>query len=75
MFFWGRHQQYVFYRYRLNIWDVGGQKSIRPFWMNYFENTDGIVWVVDSSDGTRLETCKIELKRLLEEEVSEKKKD
>lgn len=32
-------------RYMLNIWDVGGQKSIRPFWRNYFEQTDGIVWV------------------------------
>lgn len=25
---------------RLNVWDIGGQQAIRPFWSNYFENTD-----------------------------------
>lgn len=29
------------------MWDVGGQKSIRTYWRNYFESTDGIIWVVD----------------------------
>lgn len=29
--------------FKLTVWDVGGQKSIRPYWRNYFENTDGIV--------------------------------
>lgn len=24
-------------RYKLNIWDVGGQKTIRSYWRNYFE--------------------------------------
>ena len=23
-----------------NVWDIGGQKAIRPYWSNYFENTD-----------------------------------
>ena len=27
--------------YTLNFWDVGGQKSIRAYWRNYFESTDG----------------------------------
>ncbi|GFY80383.1 ADP-ribosylation factor family protein [Actinidia rufa] len=36
--------------YTLNIWDVGGQRTIRSYWRNYFEQTDGLVWVVDSSD-------------------------
>lgn len=25
------------------VWDVGGQKSLRPYWRNYFEGTDAIV--------------------------------
>ena len=25
--------------YVLNLWDVGGQKSIRSYWRNYFEQT------------------------------------
>ena len=36
--------------FSLNLWDVGGQKSIRTYWRNYFEQTDGIIWVVDSVD-------------------------
>eukprot|EP01032_Pedospumella_encystans_P039016 gene39016-44232_t len=28
--------------FKLNIWDVGGQKSIRPYWKNYFDTTDAI---------------------------------
>ena len=32
--------------FRLNIWDVGGQKTIRSYWRNYFEQTDGLIWVV-----------------------------
>ena len=27
--------------YQLNVWDVGGQKTIRAYWRNYFERTDG----------------------------------
>jgi len=54
--------------YRLNIWDVGGQKTIRSYWRNYFEQTDGLVWVVDSSDLRRLNDCKEELHNLLKEE-------
>ena len=53
----------------MNIWDVGGQKSLRSYWRNYFECTDGLVWVVDSADHRRLEDCKKELAALLLEEV------
>ena len=56
--------------FKLNIWDVGGQKSIRSYWRNYFEQTDAIVWVVDSADKRRLFDCKAELLGLLQEEVS-----
>ena len=31
--------------YNVNVWDVGGQKSIRTFWKNYFENTDILVCI------------------------------
>ena len=57
------------YRYKLNIWDVGGQKSIRSYWRNYFEQTDALVWVVDSADRLRIQDCKQELLQLLQEEV------
>lgn len=54
--------------YRLNIWDVGGQKTIRAYWRNYFEQTDGVIWVVDSADRARLEMCKMELETILRQE-------
>lgn len=52
----------------LNIWDVGGQQSLRSYWRNYFESTDGLIWVVDSNDAERLAVCKEELHTLLKEE-------
>ncbi|GLV43573.1 ADP ribosylation factor-like 2 [Carabus blaptoides fortunei] len=54
--------------FKLNLWDVGGQKSLRSYWRNYFECTDGLIWVVDSADKRRLEDCKDELHLLLKEE-------
>ena len=54
--------------YRLNVWDVGGQRTIRAYWRNYFERTDGVIWVVDSTDGNRMGDCKKELWSLLGQE-------
>jgi len=54
--------------YKLNVWDVGGQTTIRSYWRNYFEQTDGLVWVVDSGDKIRLEDCRRELHQLLLQE-------
>jgi ADP-ribosylation factor-like protein 2 len=46
---------------------------LRSYWRNYFESTDGLVWVVDSADKIRLNDCRAELHALLLEEVKEKK--
>merc|ERR1712216_890950 len=54
--------------FNLNIWDVGGQSSLRSYWRNYFEQTDGLIWVVDSADCARLHDCKAELQLLLRQE-------
>ena len=52
----------------MNVWDIGGQREIRPYWKNYYENTDGLVYVVDSADDVRLKECTEELIALLSEE-------
>ena len=57
------------YMFDLRIGDVGGQKTLRAYWRNYFEQTDGVVWVVDSTDHERLADCAKELHLLLQEEV------
>lgn len=54
--------------FTLNIWDVGGQKSLRAYWKNYYEDTDGLVFVVDSCDKHRLQDCKRQLQEVLREE-------
>ncbi|KAG1672716.1 hypothetical protein FOA52_005194 [Chlamydomonas sp. UWO 241] len=54
--------------FNLNIWDIGGQRSIRPYWRNYFDSTDALIYVIDSADKNRLQESGIELSQLLEEE-------
>lgn len=58
----------VIHSFQLSLWDVGGQKSLRSYWRNYFEDTDCLVWVVDSSDRQRVTDCRRELHQLLQEE-------
>lgn len=49
--------------------DVGGQKTLRSYWRNYFEKTDALIWVVDATDRLRIDDCREELHGLLQEEV------
>lgn len=55
-------------QYALNIWDIGGQQTLRAYWKNYYEETDALIWVIDSADADRMATCKEELEKLLKEE-------
>lgn len=52
--------------FKLNVWDVGGQKALRTYWNNYFENIDALVFVIDSSDSKRLGESGTELQKILE---------
>ncbi len=45
-----------------------GQKSIRPYWRNYFDQTDALIYVIDSADRRRMEETGVELQQLLDEE-------
>lgn len=53
---------------QFQVWDLGGQTSIRPYWRCYYPNTDAIVFVVDSADVERMNVAKGELAAMLEEE-------
>ena len=50
------------------VWDVGGQDKIRPLWRHYYQNTHGLIFVIDSNDRDRIEDAKEELHRMLNEE-------
>jgi small GTP-binding protein len=50
------------------VWDIGGQDKIRPLWRYYYQNTQGIIFMVDSSDRERIDEARQELTKLLTEE-------
>lgn len=52
----------------LQVWDLGGQTSIRPYWRCYYADTKAVVYVVDSSDRERLGVNKAELLAMLSED-------
>uniref|UniRef100_A0A7S4MDR5 Uncharacterized protein n=1 Tax=Vannella robusta TaxID=1487602 RepID=A0A7S4MDR5_9EUKA len=53
---------------RFQVWDLGGQSSIRPYWRCYYANTSAIIYVVDSADPQRIGISKEELVSMMEEE-------
>jgi len=50
------------------VWDVGGQDKIRPLWRHYFQNTQGLIFVVDSNDRERASEATDELNKMLNED-------
>ncbi|KAI9732262.1 MAG: Arf GTPase arl1 [Claussenomyces sp. TS43310] len=51
-----------------NVWDLGGQTSIRPYWRCYYANTAAVIFVIDSTDIDRLGTASEELAAMLNED-------
>ncbi|KFY22246.1 hypothetical protein V493_06730 [Pseudogymnoascus sp. VKM F-4281 (FW-2241)] len=50
---------------KFNVWDVGGQDKIRPLWRHYYSGTQGLIFVIDSSDRARIAEAREELKRII----------
>lgn len=53
---------------KFQVWDLGGQTSIRPYWRCYYANADAVIYVVDSCDRDRIGTSRDELAAMLEED-------
>ncbi|KAL3316645.1 ADP-ribosylation factor, Arf Arf6, partial [Cichlidogyrus casuarinus] len=49
---------------RFNVWDVGGQEKIRPLWRHYYTGTQGLIFVVDSTDRLRMADARVELHKI-----------
>ncbi|GAU39334.1 hypothetical protein TSUD_60850 [Trifolium subterraneum] len=47
------------------VWDVGGQEKLRALWRHYFNNTDGLIYVVDSLDRERIGKAKQEFQTII----------
>lgn len=52
----------------LTVWDVGGQRKMRPHWKHHYSETAGLVFVVDSWDQRRLDEARKELHRVIKSE-------
>lgn len=52
---------------KFNVWDLGGQTSIRPYWRCYYTCTQAIIYVIDSTDIQRLSATTKELNAILNE--------
>ncbi|KAK3556963.1 hypothetical protein QTP70_022304 [Hemibagrus guttatus] len=69
VFFPGFNVETVEYKnISFTVWDVGGQDKIRPLWRHYFQNTQGLIFVVDSNDRERVNEAREELMRMLAED-------
>ena len=55
-------------KYRLSIWDVGGQDKLRPFWRHHYTGVQGIVFLIDSNDSERFSAAAHEVGLLLKED-------
>jgi ADP-ribosylation factor protein 1 len=53
---------------QLTTWDVGGRDKIRPLWRHYYQNTSGLVFVLDSNDRERINEACDELYRMANED-------
>ena len=51
------------------MWDIGGQREIRPYWRNYYEEISAIIYVIDSTDTNRMEEVKTNLDELMNEDL------
>eukprot|EP00345_Euplotes_harpa_P000781 CAMPEP_0168324974 /NCGR_PEP_ID=MMETSP0213-20121227/4414_1 /TAXON_ID=151035 /ORGANISM="Euplotes harpa, Strain FSP1.4" /LENGTH=141 /DNA_ID=CAMNT_0008327375 /DNA_START=55 /DNA_END=480 /DNA_ORIENTATION=+ len=54
---------------KFTVWDVGGQYKIRLLWRHYYENTQAIIYVVDSNDSERIEEAREELAGMLADDT------
>lgn len=61
-------EQVEYKNLKFQVWDLGGQTSIRPYWRCYYANTDAIIYVVDSADRDRVGISRQELVAMLQED-------
>jgi len=40
----------------LTVWDLGGRSKSRPLWRHYYQSTEAIMFVVDSTDRDRIDS-------------------
>ncbi|KAG6463921.1 hypothetical protein O3G_MSEX014156, partial [Manduca sexta] len=49
----------------VTIYDLGGGPHFRQIWSQYYSEVHGVIFVIDSSDFTRLDECRTVLEEVL----------
>nr|QXF29033.1 Arf1b [Gefionella okellyi] len=62
-------EQLKYKNLEMTMWDVGGQTKIRRLWRHYYQNTDIVIFVVDSADRSRIEEAADELHHVLQDDM------
>ncbi|KAM9327630.1 ADP-ribosylation factor-like protein 11 [Pholidichthys leucotaenia] len=52
----------------LTVWDIGGQEHMRPNWKFYLDQCRALIFVVDSTDRSRMSEAQAALKMVLSDE-------
>jgi len=50
---------------KLTVWDLGGQERLQKLWSQYYEDADGVLFVIDSADEARFPEAKEALERVM----------
>ncbi|TPX72877.1 hypothetical protein SpCBS45565_g00069 [Spizellomyces sp. 'palustris'] len=56
------------------VFDMSGQGRYRELWKHYYDDTDGLVWVLDAGDKERMAVVRKELWTVLSHKVLQQKK-
>lgn len=49
-------------------YDIGGQDSLRQIWSTFYVNTNGIIFVIDSSDRDNIQKVRKEIENIIHNE-------
>jgi small GTP-binding protein len=50
---------------QFNVWDIGGQTKLRDLWHHYYQGSDAVIYVLDSSDEDRIALAKETLESVI----------
>ena len=50
---------------QFNVWDIGGQTKLRDLWHHYYQGSDAVIYVLDSSDVDRIALAKETLENVI----------
>ncbi|KAH8280715.1 hypothetical protein KR054_004078 [Drosophila jambulina] len=54
---------------RLNFWDLGGQQELQSLWDKYYQESHGVIYVIDSNDRERMDESKIIFDKMIKNEL------